>query len=117
MTTDENTIPLGTPGLLGTPYTMLHCVLTLCKMMLHREYIPFAPLRCTKPQGPLDAPLFPPTQYNIPTGFWEESAKELFRSARDLMDLVQTCREWNALPETPIVGFAVYTVAFVGMLD
>ncbi|KAI7678818.1 hypothetical protein KC353_g22373, partial [Hortaea werneckii] len=31
------------------------------------------------------------------------------------MDLVGSCQEWNALVETPIVGFAIYTVAFVGV--
>jgi hypothetical protein len=31
------------------------------------------------------------------------------------MDLVRTCQEWSALVETPIVGFAIYTVAFNGV--
>jgi hypothetical protein len=99
----------------STPYTLLHAVLLLCKVMLHREYIPFVPLRCTKPEGPLDPPLFSAADFNVPYGFWEESANELFKSARNLIDMVQTCHEWNVLPETPIVGFAIYTVAFVGM--
>lgn len=85
--------------------------------MLHREYIPFVPLRCTRPQGPLDAPLFPATETNAPYVFWEESAKELFRSARNLIDMVQTCYEWHVLPETPIVGFAIYSVALTGTFD
>ncbi|RDI79002.1 hypothetical protein Vi05172_g11028 [Venturia inaequalis] len=99
----------------STPYTLLHAVLLLCKVMLHREYIPFVPLRCTRPQGPLDAPLYPTTDNNAPYGFWEESAKELFRSARNLIDMVQTCYEWHVLPETPIVGFAIYSVALTGV--
>ncbi|TID21598.1 fungal-specific transcription factor domain-containing protein [Venturia nashicola] len=99
----------------STPYTLLHSVLLLCKVMLHREYLPFAPLRCTRPQGPLDAPFFPTSETNAPYGFWEESAKELFRSARNLIDMVQTCYEWHVLPETPIVGFAIYTVALTGV--
>lgn len=101
----------------STPYTLLHAVLLLCKVMLHREYIPFVPLRCTRPQGPLDAPLFPATETNAPYVFWEESAKELFRSARNLIDMVQTCYEWHVLPETPIVGFAIYSVALTGTFD
>jgi hypothetical protein len=101
----------------STPYTLLHCVLLLCNVMLHREFVPFVPLRCAKPEGPLDPPLFPPDQYHVPQGFWEESAKELFRSSRNLMDLIQTCREWDVLAETPMVGFAVYNVAFVGKID
>jgi hypothetical protein len=98
-----------------TPYTLVHTVFLLCQIMLHREYVPFIPLRCKKPEGPLDPPLFPPEKYDVPTGFWEDSARNLFRAARSIMDLVRTCQEWNALVETPIVGFAIYTVAFTGV--
>ena len=83
--------------------------------MLHREYVPFIPLRCPKPQGPLDPPLFPSDEYQIPPGFWDESARECFKAAGDLIGLLRTCEEWQVLVETPIVGFATYTVAFVGM--
>ena len=100
----------GTP----TPYILLHTTLLLCGIVLHRDYIPFLPLRCAKPQGPLDPPLFPVEQYQIPSEWWEQSAKELFRSARELINLLQTCKEWNVLVVTPLVGFAVYTSAFVG---
>lgn len=83
--------------------------------MLHREYVPFIPLRCKKPEGPLDPPLFPPTKYDVPHGYWEDSAEQCFKAARDLVDLVRTCQEWDVLVESPIVGFAIYTVAFVGV--
>lgn len=98
----------------STPYTLMHSLHSLCSIMLHREYVPFIPLRCSKPQGPLDPPLFPPDQYEIPPGFWEDSARECFKAARDLIDLLRTCQEWDVLVETPIVGFATYTAAFVG---
>jgi len=77
--------------------------------------VPFIPLRCKKPEGPLDPPLFPPAKYDVPPGYWEDSARQCFKAARDLVDLVRTCQEWNALVQTPIVGFAIYTVAFVGV--
>lgn len=99
----------------STPYTLIHTVYLLCQIMLHREYVPFIPIRCTKPEGPLDPPLFPPEKYNVPPGFWEDSARECFKAARNIMDLISSCQEWNALVETPIVGFAMYTVAFVGV--
>ncbi|KAI9877587.1 MAG: hypothetical protein M1830_003487 [Pleopsidium flavum] len=99
----------------STPYTVMHTIYFLCLIVLHREYVPFIPIRCSKPQGPLDPPTFPPENYDIPPGFWDESARELFKAARDMMDLVRTCQEWNALVETPMVGFAIYTVAFVGV--
>lgn len=99
----------------STPYTLMHTVHLLCSIMLHREYVPFIPLRCSKPQGPLDPPLFSPDEYQIPPGFWDESARECFKAAGDLIDLLRTCEEWQVLVETPIVGFATYTVAFVGV--
>ncbi|KKY16278.1 putative c6 transcription factor [Diplodia seriata] len=84
-------------------------------MILHREYIPFIPLRSPKPQGPLDPPVFPSDEYAVPEGFWEQSARELFKSAREVIDLLRICQEWNVLVETPIVGFAAYTAAFTGV--
>lgn len=93
----------------------MHTVYLLCQIILHREYVPFIPMRCSKPEGPIDPPLFPPDKYSVPPGFWAENARDCFRSAREIMDLVQTCQEWSALVETPIVGFAIYTVAFNGV--
>ena len=83
--------------------------------MLHREYVPFIPIRCSKPEGPLDPPTFPVDKYHVPDGFWEDSAHECFKAAREIMDLVTSCQEWNVLVETPIVGFAIYNVAFNGV--
>lgn len=99
----------------STPYTLVHTVYSLCQIVLHREYVPFIPIRCKKPEGPLDPPLFPSDKYDIPPCFWEDSARECFKAAREIMDLVRSCQEWNALVETPIVGFAIYTVAFDGV--
>ena len=101
----------------STPYFMMHAVLLLSKMMLRREYIPFIPLRCSKPEGPLDPPFFHPDQYRVPPGFWEFSAAELFKSARTLVDLAHTCHEWKVLPQTPMVGFAIYVAANTGWLQ
>ncbi|KZF23164.1 hypothetical protein L228DRAFT_105612 [Xylona heveae TC161] len=99
----------------STPYTLMHTVYFLCLIILHREYVPFIPIRCTKPQGPLDEPTFPPDKYDIPPGWWESSARECFKAARDIMDMVRTCQDWGILAETPLIGFAIYTVAFVGV--
>lgn len=99
----------------STPYMLLHTVYLICQVMLHREYVPFIPLRCSKPEGPLDPPLFPPEKYDVPPGFWDASARECFKPAREIIDLVRSCQEWTALVETPIVGFAIYNVAFAGV--
>lgn len=99
----------------STPYTLVHTIYLLCQIMLHREYVPFIPIRCKKPEGPLDPPIFSPDRYDVPPGFWEDSARECFKAARQIMDLVSSCQEWSALVETPIVGFAIYTAAFSGV--
>lgn len=98
----------------STPFVLMHIVHLLSGMILHREYIPFIPLRSPKPEGPLDPPLFPSDDYSVPEGFWEQSARDLFKSAREVIDLLRICQEWGVLVETPIVGFATYTAAFTG---
>jgi hypothetical protein len=81
--------------------------------MLHREYIPFIPLRSKKPSGPLDDPKFPEEDFDIPPGFWEESVEIMFKAAKDIISIVKTCQEEGALPESPQIGFAVWQAAFV----
>jgi hypothetical protein len=96
-------------------YTVMHVAYFLSLIVLHRAYIPFLPLRCSEPVGPLDEPTFPRDKYAFPEGFWRDSTKELFRAARLMMDLVVTCQERGVLVETPLVGFAIYNAAFMGI--
>ncbi|KAA8649904.1 hypothetical protein EYZ11_001164 [Aspergillus tanneri] len=97
------------------PYTMMHVVYFLSVIVLHRAYIPFLPVRCSEPVGPLDEPLFPTERSPASDGFWRESARELVRAARQMMDLVVICQDRGVLIENPLVGFAVYNAAFVGV--
>lgn len=96
-------------------YMLMHVVYFLSLIVLHRAYLPFLPLRCSEPVGPLDEPTFPREKYAVPEGFWRDSTKELFRAARQMMDLVTTCQGRGILVETPLVGFAVYNAAFMGI--
>ena len=98
-----------------TAYVSMHTLYCLCLIMLHREYIPFIPLRCKRPQGPLDEPTFSPNNYSIPEGFWEESAEIMAQAARDIVVIARTCQDNNVLPESPLIGFAIYQAAFVGV--
>lgn len=85
-------------------------------MLLYREFLPFIPFRHGKPQGPLDGTARSSiTDPTAPPGFWEEGARECFGAARDIIDLIRTCQEWGVAVETPIVGFATYNVAFLGV--
>ncbi|KAL2066148.1 hypothetical protein VTL71DRAFT_2219, partial [Oculimacula yallundae] len=97
----------------ATTYASLHILYSLCLVMLHREYVPFIPIRCEKPIGPLDEPTFPEDKYRVPPGFWEDSAEGIMKAARDIIDIVKTCQEDSALPESPLIGFAIYQAAFV----
>ncbi|OBT65886.1 hypothetical protein VE03_05406 [Pseudogymnoascus sp. 23342-1-I1] len=98
-----------------TLYTAIHTLYSLCNIVLHREYIPFIPIRSSAPSGPLDEPTFPPDKYDTPEGFWEESAELIFKSARDIMDIVRVTSDRQVMVESPQVGFAVWTAAFVGI--
>jgi hypothetical protein len=97
----------------ATTYASLHTLYFLCLIVLHREYIPFIPIRCEKPVGPLDEPTFPKEKYKIPEGFWEESAQGIMKASRDIIRIVGVCQENDALPESPQIGFAVWQAAFV----
>lgn len=98
----------------SSPFTLLHTLYCLGLIVLHREYVPFVPLRCDRPEGPLDDPM-PQEHKDAPIGFWEESARQIFKAGRDMMDLVQACQSRDMLVETPILGFGLYNVAFVGV--
>ena len=97
------------------PYTTMHAIYFLSIIVLHRAYLPFLPLRCSEPGGPLDEPLFPPDRMNPPDNFWQENARELFRTARQVIDLTVACQERGALVENALVGFAIYNAAFIGV--
>ncbi|KAJ5908880.1 hypothetical protein N7495_001562 [Penicillium taxi] len=98
------------------PYTIMHVVYFLSVIVLHRAYMPFLPLRCTEPVGPLDEPLFPNDKVSGPPEFfWRDSARELFKTARQMIDLMATCQAREALVENPLVGFAIYNAALVGI--
>lgn len=96
-------------------YTVMHVVYFLSVIVLHRAYLPFLPLRCSEPAGPLDEPTYSRDKYAAPEGFWRDSAREVFRAARQVMDLATACQERGVLVESPLVGFALYHAALMGV--
>ena len=62
--------------------------------------------------GPLDDPTFTRSEYHIPEGFFEESAEEVFKAAKNIADLVGMCRD--KLPVSSLSVFAIWTAAFAG---
>ncbi|KAL7627602.1 hypothetical protein AAE478_001795 [Parahypoxylon ruwenzoriense] len=97
----------------SSAYVLLHMLRCVCLIMLHREYIPFVPIRCKQPEGPLDSPTFPKDE--PPKGFWIASAEQVFKGAREIVDLIEICQRKDKLPQSTIVLFAIWTAAFVGL--
>ncbi|KAF2018736.1 hypothetical protein BU24DRAFT_447376 [Aaosphaeria arxii CBS 175.79] len=96
-------------------YILMHLALLLCDIMLHREWVPFLPFACIKPEGPLDEPLVreaPPPEY---PNYWEDVARKCFKAARNIIDLLGTYQEWDSLVETPVSGFAMFQVGVCGI--
>lgn len=94
-------------------YVSLHMLGAVCQIMLHREYVPFIPIRCRKPMGPLDEPTFP--EGSSPAGFWDESAEQMFKAARDIIMLTDICMGRRKMPMSALTVFSVWTAAFVGI--
>jgi len=92
-------------------FVALHMLGCMCEIMLHREYIPFIPIRCARPEGPLDPPLLE----GAPEGFWEESAEHVFKGGGDIIRLIDICQKRDKLPMSSLVLFAIWTAAFVGI--
>ncbi|KAI0478038.1 fungal-specific transcription factor domain-containing protein [Xylaria cf. heliscus] len=97
----------------SSTFIVLHMLRFVCLIMLHREYVPFVPVRCREPEGPLDQPTF--TKEETPAGFWRTSAEQLFKAARGIVDLIEICQRKGKLPQSTIVLFAIWTAAFVGL--
>ncbi|KAI1265566.1 fungal-specific transcription factor domain-containing protein [Xylariaceae sp. FL1019] len=97
----------------ASTFVLLHMLRFVCLIMLHREYVPFVPIRCREPEGPLDQPTF--TREETPAGFWRSSAEQLFKAARGIVDLIEICQRKERLPQSTIVLFAIWTAAFVGL--
>lgn len=97
----------------STPYALVHLTLLLSQLLLTREFLPFIPFRHGKPSGPLDGTRF--DTIPSPQGFWDDSARECFNAARDIVDLIGSFQEWGVVVETPLVGFALYNVALLGV--
>ncbi|KAI2628444.1 fungal-specific transcription factor domain-containing protein [Xylaria nigripes] len=97
----------------SSTFVLLHMLRFVSLIMLHREYVPFVPIRCREPEGPLDQPTF--TRKETPAGFWRTSAEQLFKAARGIVDLIEICQRKDKLPQSTIVLFAIWTAAFVGL--
>ena len=79
-------------------------------MLLNREYLPLFPL-----QYPTDSVPYGEPRSAVMYTFMERRAEEAFSTAQTLVDLASTCQDWGVLVQTPIVGFALYNAALLGV--
>ncbi|KAI1366957.1 fungal-specific transcription factor domain-containing protein [Xylaria arbuscula] len=97
-------------GTLNT-FFLLHMLMHACVIVLHREYIPLAPINCLEPEGPLQPPF---TKQKAPEGFWHTSARKLFKAARNTAELVKICPQ-DKLPQSTSTIFALWAASSVGL--
>ncbi|KAG8668692.1 hypothetical protein FPOAC1_008075 [Fusarium poae] len=92
-------------------YVSLHMLTSACQIVLNREYLPFMPLRCRGPQGPLDRTQ--PILNHAPDGFWKESAEEVFRASRNVIDLIELCKD--KLPLSSLTAFSTWLAGYMAV--
>ncbi|CZS84304.1 unnamed protein product [Fusarium graminearum] len=92
-------------------YVSLHMLASACQIVLNREYLPFLPLRCRGPQGPLDR--VQPILDHAPGGFWEESAEQVFLASRNVVDLIELCKD--KLPLSSLTTFSIWLAGFMAV--
>ena len=100
----------------GSSYVALHMLISLCRICLHRENIPFFPARCGRPGGPSPfppLPISPLTQHPPPPALWSDSTEKAFIGGRDVLDLVELCGD--KLPISPLIFFAILSAAFMSV--
>ncbi|KAK1519286.1 fungal specific transcription factor [Colletotrichum abscissum] len=90
-------------------YVSFHMLAALCRIVLHREYIPFIAIDCARPMGPMAELGFDPGA--APDGHWKRSAEQIFKASREIIDLITLCRD--RLPYSSLVLFAIRQAAFV----
>lgn len=92
-------------------YVSLHMLVSICQIILSREYLPFLPLRCNRPAGPLGPVRALPDQ--TPDGYWEDVTHLFFKASRDIVDLVELCRD--KLPQSSLTLFSLWLAGFAGI--
>ncbi|KAL0929389.1 C6 transcription factor [Colletotrichum truncatum] len=95
----------------NSTYVLLHMLGAICRIVLHREYIPFLAINLEKPVGPLDETVA--QSATVPGDFWYRSAEQVFMAGREVIDLIKICR--HKLPQSPLAIFATWQAAFVGL--
>ncbi|KAH7121599.1 hypothetical protein EDB81DRAFT_700522 [Dactylonectria macrodidyma] len=96
----------------GESFVYLNLIYYLSIMMLHREYFPFLPAPESTPQGPIDHPLL---EAEAPSGWWDNSSRELVEAAEFIIGLLTESSECGIPVMTPFSGFCAFSACFINL--
>jgi hypothetical protein len=92
-------------------YVSLHMLMCASQVVLHREYLPFLPPRHGKAKGGTE--YLYRRGFKIKTDFHDECVTRVFRAAREIVDLLEICRD--KLPMTPLTLYSTWSAGFIGL--
>lgn len=95
-----------TPRRVVADYLVIYSVI-----LLHREYFPFLPLDEPEPRGPIEYPL----EAKAPPGWWQSSARTLFRATSLIAHLFQDATDCGAFISSPLAGFCAFIGAYMNL--
>lgn len=99
----------------ASTYVSMQMLYYLCLIYLHRQYVPWI-ANCSGPKGPIDAPKLPSDEFPPPDPkYWEDSAKQLFQAAANIIEIASVCQRVQKLPESYTNTWAIYTAGFCGV--
>ncbi|KAF9740564.1 hypothetical protein PMIN06_000285 [Paraphaeosphaeria minitans] len=99
----------------ATPYILLHSTLLMCKIALHREYLPYITHPKSTPQGPTDGPNCEALQKACERedpDFFVDSARTFFNATKNGLDLFTSSKKAGTLVESPLTAFVSHAVTF-----
>ena len=99
----------------STPFVLLHTLHTLSVIVLHRSGLPFLPLHCLTAHRPSSKHRSLEQRPPLAPESWTGASHGLLEAARGMAELVAACQPRKMLPETPVVAFALYLVALLGV--
>ncbi|KAH7414566.1 hypothetical protein DE146DRAFT_39401 [Phaeosphaeria sp. MPI-PUGE-AT-0046c] len=94
------------------PFGYLNLIYYVSLLFLDREYLPFLPILCHEPCGPIDPPLL---TSEPPSGWWVERTQELFKSSAMISGIMSDLDHAGVFLLTPFPGFCLFSAATTNM--
>jgi hypothetical protein len=93
-------------------YLSMHIARLLCEILIHWELLPFLPLRCQEPSGPLGQnDCF--RSADAPCNFWKTSARDCFGAAKAILDLELSCQTLAPLSSNVFTAYGLFVANFL----